>query len=98
MEDLGVEVRIVTLLGESLSNPIGEPSDAVLDRWILYYGDGEPVLKDRGYGYAIFGGYFTHGLGYPSYALVRPDMTVAAMFSGFSSWDPVKTAILADLD
>ncbi|MBN1334845.1 MAG: hypothetical protein JXB39_02685 [Deltaproteobacteria bacterium] len=96
MEALGHPVRVITVLGESLSNVVGEPSDDDLNRWLLAYDDGEPVLKDRGYGYAMFKPFFEDELGYPSYSVQRPDMTVLAAYHGFSSWDAVKADILED--
>ncbi len=96
MESRGVPVVFVSVLGDGLSNVIGEPSDSTYDTYLEAYGSGEPLLKDRGYGYAMFGGFLGESLGYPAWAIVRPDMSVMAVETGFTSWDEMEALILAD--
>jgi len=96
MESQGIPVVFVSMLGDGLSNVIGEPSQSTYDAYLSSYGSGEPLLKDRGYGYAAFGNYLGDALGYPAWSIVRPDMTVMAVETGFSSWDEMEALIVAD--
>jgi hypothetical protein len=95
MEAQGVPAVFVSMLGDGLSDVIGEPSDSTFQDYLDAYG-GDPLLKDRGYGYAMFGAYLGDELGYPAWAIVRPDMSVMAVETGFSSWDEMEKLILAD--
>jgi len=58
--------------------------------------NGGPVLKDRGFGYAVFGPYWGEDLGYPTWAVMRPDMNVLFVGKGFESWDEVRDLIVED--
>ncbi len=97
MDGLGIPTVFVSMLGEGLSNVIGEPTQQAFDSYVSTHGTaGEPILKDRGFGYAIFEPYHQDDLGYPTWAIVRPDMTVLQVGKGFSSWDSFRDAIVAD--
>ncbi len=96
MADAGVPTEFLSVLGEGLSNIIGEPDQADFEDYIDTYGHGGPILKDRGFGYAIFEPYWGDDLGYPTWAVVRPDMSVLEVGIGFSSWDEIRDIILAD--
>jgi hypothetical protein len=96
MEDLGIPVLFVSALGGGLSDVIGEPSDSTFQSYLAAYGTGDPLLKDRGYGYALFGGYLGEDLGYPAWAVVAPDMQVLSVQTGFSSWDEMGSVIMDD--
>jgi len=96
MDDLGIPTEFVSLLGEGLSNVIGEPSQSVFDSYLATYGHGGPLLKDRGFGYAVFEPYWGDDLGYPTWAVIRPDMTVLYVGKGFDSWDEARDVIVGD--
>ncbi len=96
MEDQGVPVVFISMLGDGLSNVIGEPDDGTYSDYESAYGGADPLLRDRGYGYAMFGGYLGDALGYPAWAIVRPDMTVMTVETGFSDWSEMAELILAD--
>ena len=93
----GVDVRFISLLGDGLSNVTGEPDQSTYDAFLAAYGSGEPILKDRGFGYAMFYPYLEGEIGWPVWAIVRPDMTVMAVETGFSSWDEFRDLILEDM-
>ena len=99
MDDLGIAVEFVSLLGEGLSNVIGEPTQSAFDSYLSSYGHGGPLLKDRGFGYAMFKPYWdTMGedLGYPTWAIVRPDMTLLHVGKGFSDFEEIEALIVED--
>ncbi len=97
MDDLGIPVRFVSLLGEGLSNVVGEPSHERFEDYEAEYGvPGEPLLKDRGFGYAAFLPYWEDDIGWPVWAIVRPDMTLLTSGKGFTGWDEMREAIAAD--
>ena len=96
MERQDISVRMLSLLGEGLSNVIGEPGQAVFEAYIEAYDHGDPILKDRGFGYAIFDPYWGKELSYPAWAVVRPDMTLLATQTGFSSWVEMAEMIVED--
>ena len=99
MQALGIPTRYITLLGASLSAVNEEPDDRTWAAWLDAYGDhGEPILKDRGYGYAVYGNYLGDALGYPVYAIIRPDMTVLEVNTGFGSWDDMERVITQDTE
>ena len=88
----------VTVLGGGLSTPYLEPDESVLVAWEDAYGDDELLLSDRGWGYAIFQPYWGDAFGYPTYALVAPDMSVLAVEKGYgtTTWDDILATIAAD--
>ena len=88
LADAGISAHYVTLLGNGLSYPYEEPSSDNWSSWLTSFDDGQPILKDRGFGYAVFQPYFADDFGYPAYAVVRPDMTVAAVEKGWGSDTP----------
>ena len=96
MEGEGISVDVLSLLGEGLSNVIGEPDQDVFQAYIDAYDHGDPILKDRGFGYAIFDPYWGEALSYPAWAVVRPDMTLLAVETGFGSWDEIAEIIRVD--
>jgi hypothetical protein len=99
MADAGIAVEFVSLLGEGLSNVVGEPTQAAFEDYIEDHGHGGPLVKDRGFGYAMFKPWWDEmgeDLGYPTWAVVRPDMTLLTVGKGFQSWDEIEVLILED--
>ncbi|MDP7111371.1 MAG: hypothetical protein QGH45_05385, partial [Myxococcota bacterium] len=97
MDAQGIPVRFVSLLGEGLGNVAGEPSQATFDAYEDEYGvPGQPLLKDRGFGYAAFQPYWGDEIGWPVWAIVRPDMTLLTSGKGFSGWEEIQGLIEAD--
>jgi hypothetical protein len=99
MDGLGIPTEFVSLLGEGLNNVIGEPTQAAFDSYLSSYGHGGPLLKDRGYGYAMFKPYWDdqgEDLGYPTWAIVRPDMTLLHVGKGFSDFEEIRGLIVED--
>lgn len=96
MADLGIPARVVTLLNASLSAVNQPPEDAAWASWLARYDHGEPILKDRGYGYATIGQVLGEDLGYPAWAILRPDLTVLAVGAGYDSWETFVMIIQAD--
>ncbi len=99
MRDAGLDVYYITLLGAGLSAVNEEPSDANWSAWLSYFENDDPILKDRGYGYATLGGYFGDELGYPTWAIVRPDMTLMYAHVGYGrdTWGDIQALIEEDL-
>ena len=100
MQTAGIPVRVVTLLGNGLGDPTGTPSQDTFDTWVSDFDLTEPVLKDKGYAYALFPGFFseTYGdaFGYPAWLIVTPEMELLYGNVGFSSWDGVAEMIEED--
>ena len=81
----GFDVYGVTVLGAGLSASSDAPAESDYLEWLEEFGEEEPVLRDTGYGSSVFGRYFAKEFGFPSYALVGPDMTMVQSWVGFSS-------------
>ena len=97
MDGQGVHVRFVSMLGEGLSNVIGTPDQDAFEDYEASYGvPDQPLLKDRGFAYAIFEPYLGDDIGWPVWAIVRPDMTVLHVGKGFTGWDEMRDIILDD--
>jgi hypothetical protein len=97
----GMDVAFVTLLGNGLSDPLSPPTDRNYEAWLTAYGREEPVLRDRGYGYAVFAPFVDtlgDSFGYPTIAVVRPDLTLLEAWSGWPSegWTFMRDLIAAD--
>ena len=98
MAGQGIPTSVITLQATSLNNPWGEPTKAQLGAWISQYGLTSPVLADRIWGMSMFLPTLgpTDSLSYPSWIIVRPDLTVLDWGSGFTSFSPIQTAIVTD--
>lgn len=96
----GFEVVVVNLLGAGLSAPYIEPDDETYDAWVEQYAPSGPVLRDRGFGYAIFPDFAEEttgeSFGYPTWIVVGPDMSAVSVNVGFSDWDAVGDIIRAE--
>ncbi len=92
----GITVYVVTLLAPSLSNTLGETTQPMLETWTNTYALTSPVLADRGWGLSMFVPIYEAETGYPSIAVVAPDLTVLHEQVGFGSFDEIETMILAD--
>jgi hypothetical protein len=100
MRDAGIPVRVVTMLGNGLADPYGTPDQDTLDEWVDTYDLTEPVLKDRGFTYALFPSFladeYEEDYGFPAWIIVDPEMKLIFGNVGFSSWDDVAEAIQGD--
>jgi hypothetical protein len=92
----GITVYVVTLLAPSLSNTLGETTQPMLETWTNNYELTSPVLADRGWGLSMFVPIYQDQTGYPSIAVVAPDLTVLHEQVGFGSFEEISTMILAD--
>ncbi|MBL9027397.1 MAG: redoxin domain-containing protein [Myxococcales bacterium] len=92
----GITVYVVTLLAPSLSNPLGETTKNMLDTWTNNYDLTSPVLADRGWGLTMFIDVFGDTVGYPSMAIVDPDLNVLEVQNGFGSFAEIEALITAD--
>lgn len=93
----GYDVKVVSFLGNGLSEPFGTPSAETLDSWVETFGLTDPVLYDRGFTYALFPPFITSysgdSFGFPTWLLVNPQMELVHGNVGFSSWDDVGSVI-----
>ncbi len=100
MNGLDIPVRMITLLGNGLSDPTGTPPDETVDSWVSAFGLTDPVLYDRGWTYAYFSRYMPEytgeDLGFPAWMIVDPDMNVLYANVGFGSWDDAQSIIEED--
>ncbi len=90
----GITVHVITLLAPSLSDPLGDTSQQQLQSWISNYSISTPVLADRAWGLSLFSEAIMDA-GYPSWALVSPNLEVLDMGTGYGGWDSYRSAILA---
>jgi peroxiredoxin len=92
----GITVYVVTLLAPSLANPLGETTINMLETWTNNYELTSPVLADRGWGLTMFLDVFADQTGYPSMAIVDPDLNVLEIQNGFGSFAEIEALIVAD--
>jgi len=99
MRRKGIPVRVVTLMGVGLSYPYLTPEPEALQDWIDAFALTEPVLADRGYGYALFSRSTEElageSFGYPTWAIIDPQMRLQKVSVGFGSFDPIVATIEA---
>jgi hypothetical protein len=98
----GIPVRVITLMGNGLTEPYGTPSQSIIDSWIADQAVTDPVLFDRGFHYALFPdfieGFNGDSFGYPAWLVLDPEMTLFYGAVGFSSWDSVSEVVLEDFE
>jgi AhpC/TSA family len=93
----GITVHVVTLLCPSLDNVIGETTQNMLKNWTSNFDLTAPVLADRGWGLSIFEPALgADQIGYPSWAIVDPDLVVLDFTTGFGGFGDAQSIILAD--
>ena len=97
MRAFGLDVVMISFLGNGLSYPYESPSQATLDSWVDTYELEDPVLFDEGFAFALFPGFveeFTgEGFGYPTWLLINPEMKLVYGNVGFGSWENIQNAI-----
>lgn len=97
MEALGVDVMVVDLLGNGLSEPNVTPDAETLQDWVVDNGVSDPVLFDRGFGLAMFPDFVEEfsgeDFGYPTWLLVNPEMELVYGNVGFGDWESVGDVI-----
>ncbi len=95
----GVEVLVVNLLGDGLAAPFDEPDAETYAAWVDSFQPSGPVLKDRGFGYALFPAFAEaatgESFGYPTWVVVGPDMRIRAVNVGFGTWDDIAAILRA---
>jgi peroxiredoxin len=94
---MNIKVTVVTLMAPSLSNVTGTTSKKQIDAWIKKYKLKSPILADRSWGLSTFGVAIPEAeLGYPSLAIVDPNLKVMSFESGFGDFEDIKAAIIKD--
>ncbi len=89
-----IKVNMITLMAPSLSNTTGVTSKKQIDAWIKKYKLTTPILSDRSWGLSTFGVAIAQtDLGYPSLAIVTPDLKVLSFESGFGDFAAIETQI-----
>ncbi len=100
MTAAGIPVRLIPLVGAGLAEVYSTPSVAQQDNWVERFSSTEPVLADRGWGYAALGPYLAdyegEEIAWPAWIIIAPDMTVIQGQIGYSSWDEMGDIIRAD--
>ena len=98
MREQGIEVMMVSFLGNGLSAPFETPDTTTFTNWVEQYDLQDPVVYDEGFTYALFPDFverFTgEGFGYPTWLLVDPDMTLVYGNVGFGTWEDIQNKIL----
>jgi peroxiredoxin len=96
MAGMGIDVRVVTLLAPSLDDVFGDTTQAQLNTWITKYDITSPVLADRSWGFSMFFPAIGEATGYPSWAVVDPDLRVLELDSGYGGMELYTDIIVAD--
>lgn len=92
-----IKVNMITLMAPSLSNTTGVTTKKQLDAWIKKYKLTTPILSDRSWGLSTFGVAIpADQLGYPSLAIVTPDLKVLSFESGFGDFAAIEAEIEKD--
>ena len=98
MRAQGLDVMMVSFLGNGLSAPFETPNQTTFTNWVEEYQLQDPVLFDEGFTYALFPEFVENfsgeGFGYPTWLLVDPEMTLVYGNVGFGSWDDISNTIL----
>jgi len=102
MEDLCIDVELVTLLNASLSE-VNLPADPdTVAEWVSAFGLTSPVLADRGFAYAVLAPATRPegGMSLPTIAVLDPDGKVIYLDTGFGEtsgyFDPIRDVIVAE--
>jgi peroxiredoxin len=97
MRESGIDVMMVSFLGNGLSAPFETPDQSTFDNWVESYELQDPVLFDEGFAFALFPEFVENfsgeGFGYPTWLLVNPEMTLVYGNVGFGSWEDIQSAI-----
>lgn len=88
MAKQGIEVQVVTLLAPTLDAVIDPTPTRDLREWESVFELSNPVLADRGWGYAL-GSSYSPSFGYPTILIVDPKGRLVQVRTGFSSWDSI---------
>jgi thiol-disulfide isomerase/thioredoxin len=97
MASKGVDVAVITLLCPSLSDVFGTTTKKNIDTWTSKFKLKSAVLADRGWGVSEFEpAVGAMNLGYPTWVVVRPDLTVVDFMTGYGSYTDIENVILAD--
>ena len=92
-----IKVNMVTLMAPSLANTTGTTTKKQLDAWIKKYKLTTPILSDRSWGLSTFGiAIPADMLGYPSLAIVDPNLNVLSFESGFGDFAAIEAEIEKD--
>ncbi len=95
----GIEVVMLSLMGNGLDQPWETPPSSVIDNWVSQFSLNGPVLKDRGYAYSLFPAFLgPESFGFPAWLVVNPEMQLVNGKVGYSSWDDARNMILAAMD
>ncbi len=95
----GIEVVMLSFMGNGLDQPWETPPTSVIDNWVSQFNLEDPVLKDRGYAYSLFPKFFgSESFGFPAWLVVNPQMQFVNGKVGFSSWEDARGMILDALD
>ncbi len=97
MKAQNIDVRVVTLLCPSLEDTIGNTTTTMLKNWTKQFMLTSPVLADRGWGLTVLAPAVSlDSVGYPTWALVDPQLKVLDFDTGFGTYADIEAAILAD--
>ena len=95
MATQGIDVHVITLMAPALNDPFAETSTAQLNAWSTTYGLSSPVLSDRSWGLTMFYAIYGETTGYPSWAIVAPDLEVLETGVGFTDFSGIEATISA---
>ena len=93
----GIEIDMVTYMGNGLSDPLTPPSQEIVDQWQERFGTHGPLFLDRGFAYNTLHDFVEQqsdaSFGFPAWVVLGPDMEILHGQIGYGSYDEVETMI-----
>ena len=93
----GIQIDMVTYMGNGLSDPLTPPSQEIVDEWQERFGTHGPLFLDRGFAYNTLHDFVEQqsdkDFGFPAWVVLGPDMEVLHGQIGYGSYDDVQAMI-----
>lgn len=98
----GIEIDMVTYMGNGLSDPLTPPSQEIVDQWQERFGTHGPLFLDRGFAYNTLHDFVEQqsekDFGFPAWVVLGPEMEILHGQIGYGSYDEVEVLIRADAE
>lgn len=93
----GIEIDMVTYMGNGLSDPLTPPPQDIVDDWQERFGTHGPLFLDRGFAYNTLHDFVEQqsekDFGFPAWVVLGPDMEILHGQIGYGSYDDVEVMI-----
>ena len=96
----GIEIDMVTYMGNGLSDPLTPPPQDIVDQWQERFGTHGPLFLDRGFAYNTLHDFVEQesekDFGFPAFVVLGPDMEILHGQIGYGNYDEVEAMIRED--